>query len=46
MSLKQTYDVDDVDCSELWDKMKRVASKLWSRTTRRVRFVFALVSFL
>ncbi|POS74847.1 hypothetical protein DHEL01_v206763 [Diaporthe helianthi] len=46
MSLKQTYDVDDVDCAELWDKMKRVAYKLWSRTTRRVRFVFALVSFL
>lgn len=46
MSLKQGYDVDDVDFSELWDKMKRVAFKLWSRTTRRVRFVFALFSFL
>lgn len=46
MSLKQTYDVDDVDFGELWDKMKRVAFKVWSRTTRRVRFVFALFSFL
>lgn len=46
MSLKQTYDVDDVDFGELWDKMKRVGFKLWSRTTRRVRFVTALFSFL
>lgn len=46
MSLKQTYDVDDVDFGELWNKMKRVAFKLWSRTTRRVRFVSALFSFL
>ncbi|KAI3392567.1 hypothetical protein diail_5509 [Diaporthe ilicicola] len=46
MSVKQTHDVDDVDFSELWDKMKRVAYKLWSRTTRRVRFVLALCSFL
>lgn len=46
MSLKQAYDADEVDCGELWDKMKRVTFKLWSRTTRRVRFVFALVSFL
>ena len=46
MSLKQTYDVDDVDFGELWDKMKRVVFKIWSRITRRVRFVSALFSFL
>lgn len=46
MSLKQTYDADDVDFGEVWDKMKRVAFKIWSRTTRRVRFVVVLLSFL
>ncbi|KAL1868481.1 hypothetical protein Daus18300_005915 [Diaporthe australafricana] len=46
MSVKQTHDVDEVDFSELWDKMKKVAYKVWSRTTRRVRFVLAIFSFL
>jgi hypothetical protein len=46
MSLKQTCEVDDVDFGELWGKMRRVALKLWSRTTRRVRFLLALVSIL
>ncbi|KAJ4391967.1 hypothetical protein N0V93_005587 [Gnomoniopsis smithogilvyi] len=37
---------DDLTMNELWVRIRRMAMKIWSRTTRRIRVALAMVVFL